>query len=76
MPGMDGYTTVKNMIKLLEENSVIDMPLIVAVTGHVEEDYQKRCLMSGMKMILSKPVNSVTLSYLLLQCNYFIQVPD
>ncbi len=55
MPVMDGYTSAKEMREFVVEQG-IDHPIIVAVTGHVEEKYIKRSEDAGMNTLLPKPV--------------------
>jgi CheY-like chemotaxis protein len=50
MPFMDGYEATKQIRKMYEQQGVSrkDQPSIVAVSGHVEKEYIKRALDSGM----------------------------
>jgi|GEM_PF-375595 len=57
MPVMDGYEATKNIRQLEKETHVP----IVAVTAHVLEDAQKKCLEAGMDDFISKPIKKATL---------------
>ena len=47
MPGMDGFETTKNIREYLySENQM--QPIISAVTGHVEQAYIDKAILSGM----------------------------
>ena len=50
MPYIDGYDTSKHILNKLRAKAVPvhHMPHIVAVTGHVETEYQIKALESGM----------------------------
>jgi two-component system sensor histidine kinase BarA len=67
MPVMDGYEATKEIRTLMEEVETRDRPFICAVTGHVEEEYIKRCIDSGMDKVLQKPVPIIELRRILLQ---------
>ena len=51
MPIIDGYEATKNVYKICREANVSekDMPHIVALSGHVESEYQLKAFRSGMK---------------------------
>lgn len=51
------------------------MPHIVAVTGHVETEYQIKAFECGMKQILAKPTNQDELAKILLELNYEFTIP-
>jgi CheY-like chemotaxis protein len=34
----------------------VDQPLIIAVTGHTEQQYVKKAICSGMNQVFTKPV--------------------
>ena len=55
MPFMDGYESCQNIRQFLFGHK-IKQPIISAVTGHTEEAYVKRAILSGMNQVLSKPV--------------------
>ncbi len=55
MPIMDGYTASTKIREYLYENGV-DQPLIIAVTGHSEEQYVRKAIYSGMNQVFTKPV--------------------
>lgn len=47
MPEMDGYETTEKIRKYIYENSSVQ-PIISAVTGHTEQTYVDRAILSGM----------------------------
>ena len=50
MPFIDGYDTSKHILNYLRAKAVPEenLPRIVAVTGHVETEYQIKAFESGM----------------------------
>ena len=57
MPFMDGYECSRLISQVLEQNGISDehdKPKIIAVTGHIESEYLRRALLSGMSNIYSK----------------------
>jgi CheY-like chemotaxis protein len=55
MPIMDGYEATQRIRQYLFDAG-IEQPIIVAITGHVEEEYINRAINSGMNQVLSKPI--------------------
>ena len=55
MPIMDGYQASKQIREYLYEKGV-NQPLIIAVTGHTEEQYVRKAIFSGMNQVFTKPV--------------------
>mmetsp|Transcript_11897 Transcript_11897/g.18366 ORF Transcript_11897/g.18366 Transcript_11897/m.18366 type:complete len:86 (+) Transcript_11897:1052-1309(+) len=74
MPFMDGFQCAKRMRHMLR--NVKEKPTIVAVTGHVEDEYQKRALESGMEQVYPKPISVDKVARLLLEKGYKIKVPN
>lgn len=54
MPGMDGPTTTRNLIKLLADRG-IDPPKVVAHTAYTSHDDQQLCIEAGMVDFIPKP---------------------
>ena len=54
MPKMDGYQATQRIRDFITELGV-EQPLIVAISGHVEEQYIKRALDAGMNTVIAKP---------------------
>ena len=57
MPFMDGYEATR-LIRMLFTNLNIQrssQPKIIAVTGHIEQEYVRRALSSGMDKVYPKP---------------------
>ncbi len=52
MPGMDGITTTKEIIRIYNGNR----PVIVAMTGLATDSDKQRCLDAGMDDYISKPI--------------------
>mmetsp|Transcript_23979 Transcript_23979/g.36794 ORF Transcript_23979/g.36794 Transcript_23979/m.36794 type:complete len:98 (+) Transcript_23979:2750-3043(+) len=66
MPEMDGFEFCRRAKALLEgENS-----LIVALTGHTEQEYVEEALASGMDLVYSKPIHSDSIAILLTACGF------
>mmetsp|Transcript_28110 Transcript_28110/g.42525 ORF Transcript_28110/g.42525 Transcript_28110/m.42525 type:complete len:113 (+) Transcript_28110:2967-3305(+) len=52
MPFMDGYECCSRMNSILDQFGLTDYserPRILALTGHVESEYQRKAIMSGME---------------------------
>lgn len=60
MPVMDGYTASEEIRNFYQEYQA-PQPMIVAVTGHVEEEYIKRAWDSEIDEVISKPINAASL---------------
>jgi len=58
MPIKDGYQATEEIRVVCQD---VEQPLIVAVTGHTEQVYIKKCETSGMNKVFSKPVDIVSL---------------
>ena len=56
MPVMDGCDATIRIRKYLA-NLKIPQPVIIAVTGHTEEQYVKRAIESGMNGVSAKPLD-------------------
>mmetsp|Transcript_16155 Transcript_16155/g.27333 ORF Transcript_16155/g.27333 Transcript_16155/m.27333 type:complete len:98 (+) Transcript_16155:200-493(+) len=77
MPRMDGYECVRRIHKLLKLNGITDpesIPKIYAVTGHVEPEYKKMSIESGILNVYSKPIDISQLQLLLLQSGFEIEL--
>ena len=57
MPFMDGYEATGNIREYFYSKGV-DQPIIIAVTGHTEDQFIQRCYNSGMNEVLFKPCAS------------------
>jgi len=53
MPFMDGYEATKKIRKLYNQMDIaqVNQPKIIAITGHIENEYVDRALSSGMDKI-------------------------
>ena len=56
MPIMDGYTAVDKIRKFMK-NANLEQPMIVACTGHTEEEYIKKAWLYQMDEVIPKPTN-------------------
>ena len=56
MPVMDGYDSSREIRDFYEANQM-KQPLIVACTGHVEEEFIQKAWFCGIDEILPKPVS-------------------
>ena len=77
MPFMDGYEATKIMRRLWSKQGIMrdDQPTIIAVTGHVEEEYVRKAKDSGMNKVFPKPFPIKEFGKLLIDCNFLTQVP-
>ena len=60
MPGMDGFETSREIIRLQNEGKVANIP-VVALTAHAVPDKIRQCHEAGMVSHIAKPVNSAKL---------------
>ena len=58
MPFLDGYEATKRIRKLYLSSDIKrdQQPRIVAITGHVESEYIKKAISSGMDKVYPKPL--------------------
>jgi len=77
MPFMDGYKCSRLLLNMLEDNEVSKetYPAIVAVTGHVEDDFLQRAVRSGMHQVFSKPIKSIEVAEILMSHHLKIKIP-
>ena len=66
---MDGCTSTSTIREYIYEKGV-DQPIIIGVTGHIEQEYINKCIKYGMNKVFSKPLNYVLLKELLKTLNY------
>jgi CheY-like chemotaxis protein len=66
MPEQDGYVTTQQ-IRGFEQKNNLRAVCVVALTAHVQEAQQQRCLQAGMNDFLSKPLAFQTLKACLLK---------
>ena len=68
MPFMDGYEASIKMRDLWKLEGICqeNQPPIYAVTGHFEEQYIKKALISGIDHVLAKPIPIQVLKELLI----------
>ena len=77
MPFMDGYECTKHMIGIFNRAMIPDSerPLILAVTGHVESEYQRKAVLCGMSQVYSKPIRVDCIAMILLENKFKIKIP-
>lgn len=77
MPFKDGYEATKDMRKMWTKQGIIkdNQPTIIAVTGHVEEEYVRKATDSGMNQVFPKPFPIKEFGKLLIDCNYLKEMP-
>ena len=77
MPFMDGYEATHKIRKLFSSMDIETerQPHILGVTGHVESEYVKKAIDSGMNRVYSKPLHIIEFGKLLLELNYIDQIP-
>ena len=78
MPFLDGYQATRNIRKLWESKGITRkrQPKIIAVTGHVEEEYVQKAINSGMDKIYPKPLPIKDFGQLLLEMKFIDAVPN
>jgi CheY-like chemotaxis protein len=78
MPFLDGYEATKRIRKLFLTLDIPreQQPKIVAITGHVENEYVKKAISSGMDKVYPKPLPIKEFGQLLMQMNYIDRVPE
>ena len=69
MPVMDGNTASLKIREYLYSLGLLQ-PMIVAITGHIEENFVNKALDDGINMVVSKPVSYSALKDVLKQCGY------
>ena len=57
MPIMDGYE-LSDHIRKFHQANCLPQPMIVACTGHVEDEFIKRAWVNQIDEVLTKPVGS------------------
>ena len=77
MPFMDGYEATKRIRRGLSDIDVTrdQQPRIVAITGHVENEYVEKALASGMDKIYPKPLPVKEFGQLLIALKFIEEVP-
>ena len=56
MPVLDGYEACDQIRNFYRENNILQ-PMVVACTGHTEEEYVQKAWRHQMDEILPKPVD-------------------
>ena len=56
MPVMNGYDASDLIREFLNEKSMLQ-PMIIATTGHTEDEYINKCWVHQIDEVLSKPIN-------------------
>jgi len=56
MPVMDGYDASDLIRHYLTQRNMLQ-PMIVATTGHTENEYIKKCWVHQIDEVVSKPIN-------------------
>mmetsp|Transcript_13409 Transcript_13409/g.20973 ORF Transcript_13409/g.20973 Transcript_13409/m.20973 type:complete len:93 (-) Transcript_13409:22-300(-) len=74
MPFIDGYQFSEMARELFKALGVTQPPKIIAITGHVEPEYKFKAFASGMDQIYNKPLSFDTLSYILLENGFNIDI--
>jgi CheY-like chemotaxis protein len=78
MPFKDGYQATKEIRKLFLAKGVSRnlQPKIVAVTGHVENEYVHKAYGAGMDKVYSKPIQLKDFAKLLYTMKLIEKIPD
>lgn len=77
MPFMDGYEATTKIRKLYSQMDIAhdNQPKIIAITGHIENEYVDRALASGMDKIFQKPLHIKEFGQLALDMRYITSIP-
>lgn len=75
MPVMDGFEASKQIRQLLQSKG-IRVPTIVALTGHVEDEFKVKAYESGIEEVYSKPLSKEKLASLLISHNFEVELSD
>jgi CheY-like chemotaxis protein len=77
MPFLDGYEATKRIRRALSDIDVArdQQPRIVAITGHVENEYVEKALKSGMDKVYPKPLPVKEFGQLLIAMKFIEEVP-
>ena len=54
----------------------MNQPKIIAITGHIENEYVERALSAGMDKIFQKPLHIREFGQMLLDMKYINKIPD
>ena len=78
MPFMDGYQATNKIRSLYQSNDIAKelQPKIIAITGHVEDEYVQKAYKSGMDFVYPKPLPIQEFGQLLINMKLIQQVPD
>ena len=77
MPFVDGYEASKRIRSAYAQMDIPrdQQPRIVAITGHVENEYVDKALHSGMDKVYPKPLPIKDFGKLLIQMKFIEAVP-
>ena len=72
MPFLDGYEATKIIRKMFQSMDIKKekQPKIMAITGHVEDEYVQKAIQSGMDRVFSKPLPVSEFGQLLYDMKY------
>jgi CheY-like chemotaxis protein len=58
MPVLDGFEATKKIRQMVSEGKIITEPSILALTAYATEGFKKKCLLSGMEDVITKPISA------------------
>ena len=78
MPFLDGYEATKRIRKLYQNADIerAKQPKVIAITGHVENEYVKKAMSSGMDKVYQKPLPIGEFGNLLMKMKFIENVPS
>ena len=78
MPFLDGYEASKKIRKIFESHDIHknNQPRIVALTGHVENEYVEKAFKSGMDKVYPKPLPIKDFGQLMIDMKLIVSVPS
>ena len=69
MPGVDGYDATEKIREILYKEQ-LPQPIIVAVTGHSEDEFCEKAITTGMNAVFSKPVKAECVDWIINEMDY------
>jgi CheY-like chemotaxis protein len=65
MPVLDGFEATKEIRQMVSDGKLKTAPSILALTAYATEGFKKKCLISGMEDVITKPISAKQIGALL-----------
>ena len=77
MPFLDGYEATKQIRQMFLRQNIEreKQPRIIAITGHVENEYVQKAVECGMDKVYQKPLSIKELGFLLMNLGFIDGIP-